>query len=84
MKLPEIMTHRLTKCTGLAATLCLAAAMIASYWYWPSLFWSRANSPVSWTIDVTPGGINVTRNGDDLRLQYGFNERWNHRRETNR
>ena len=57
MKFPKLITRRRAKWTGLAATLLLAATMVASYWYWPSRFWTSAALKTSWRVQVVPGGL---------------------------
>jgi hypothetical protein len=57
MTFPRIITRKRLKWTGLATTLILAAAMIASYWYWPSRFWSNPKSLKLWIVSVAPGGV---------------------------
>lgn len=59
MKLPKLITRKRLKWTGLAATLLLTAAMIASYWYWPSRFWTSPASKSSWRIQIVPGGMKL-------------------------
>ena len=61
MKLPRIITRRRAKWTGLVATICVAAAMIASYWYWPSYTWASALWSNVWRVQIVPGGFEVFR-----------------------
>ena len=61
MKFPKIITRRRGKWTGLAATLLLAAAMIASYPHQPRHTWASPFSPRGWCAQVHPGVFEVVQ-----------------------
>jgi hypothetical protein len=76
VRLPKIITRGRAKWAGLAASLCVAAAIVASYWYWPSYEWIRRNSIVAWTVRVEPGALNVTRSTLGTRTGERFIQHW--------
>lgn len=59
--LPRLITRRRLKWVGLVASVCLAAVMVASYWYWPRYVWSRANSSTTWYVSISNCGVLVAR-----------------------
>jgi hypothetical protein len=61
MKFPHIITRRRAKWTGLATTLILAAAMIASYRHQPRHTWASPFSSHGWCAQVHPGVLDVVQ-----------------------
>ena len=76
MKLRRLITRRRAKWAGVIATISLATAMVASYWYWPSFTWMRPNTSFIWSINVYPGGMWVGRVPMPFVEKDGFH-RWN-------
>ena len=75
-RIRRLVTRRRIKWTGLVATTCLAAAMIASYWYWPFYLWRMENS-AAWAVYVTPGGVLVNRMEYNSDANGEFFQDWN-------
>ena len=56
MKLRRLITRRRLKWAGLAATLLLAATMVASYRYWPSYTWLQMKAGHLSDVGIVSGG----------------------------
>lgn len=61
MKLPRLITRRQAKWAGICASVCLATAMIASYWHMPNYYWTGAKSEIKWVAGIGPGVVSVAR-----------------------
>jgi hypothetical protein len=57
MKFPKPITRRRLKWTGLAASLCLAAVIVASMWFWPAYFTARNRDDIRRGVLIARGGV---------------------------